>query len=157
MRNATTFDLSDVLADSCSAHGCEQSPEPDMPFPICRFHYGEIVKDFVQRTRGMYDWQHGVDLLAPECAQRIDRPTYIYVVRLGNRIKIGVTTRVRQRIKALNAEEVIAVFPGTPESERALHQEFAGLHVTGEWFRDEEPLTSRAWPADQVMVTFART
>lgn len=64
------------------------------------------------------------------------------------RVKIGFTQDLRKRMTALRQSTmsrqspiVLAVEPGTLNVETERHVEFAMLHVVGEWFRLEDPLT----------------
>lgn len=66
----------------------------------------------------------------------------VYFVQFADRVKIGFTTDVERRMKGIPHDAVLATIPGTMRDERLLHQAFARLRVTGEWFRNEEPLTS---------------
>jgi len=66
----------------------------------------------------------------------------VYYVRFGDRVKIGYSTNLDGRLKAIPHDEVLATEPGTIQDERARHAAFADLRVTGEWFRYEEPLVS---------------
>lgn len=75
----------------------------------------------------------------------------VYFIRNGNRIKIGTTTDLYQRIRrlALRPEHVALVIPGGRTEERALHRRFADLRDGNtEWFQDAGPLTQ--YLADQI-------
>jgi hypothetical protein len=62
------------------------------------------------------------------------RPGYVYVIRFGDRVKIGFSTDPDNRMRALPHDEVLAVLPGTRLNERQMHVAFADLRITGEWF-----------------------
>lgn len=64
----------------------------------------------------------------------------VYYMRIGDRCKIGYTSNLLARVKALNPEELMAAEPGTEELETRRHREFHALRTHGEWFRLEEPL-----------------
>lgn len=64
----------------------------------------------------------------------------VYYMRLGNRVKIGFTTRLKQRLAELNAEELLATEPGDRRLEHKRHEQFRDLRTTGEWFRLEGAL-----------------
>lgn len=76
--------------------------------------------------------EHAVDREANEPG----RTSVVYFVRLGNRIKIGWSTNLAQRLSNLQPEEVLAVIPGDTTLERELHRRFAKHRVVGEWFED---------------------
>lgn len=81
------------------------------------------------------------DWITPGSIQRPDSPcAVVYYARLGNRIKIGTSTNVRDRMTDLSAEELITLEYGGRNIELQRHREFATLRVVGEWFRMEEPL-----------------
>jgi hypothetical protein len=67
----------------------------------------------------------------------------VYFLRNGNRIKIGTTTDLRQRIRrlALRDDNIALVLHGGPALERALHGHFAALRIGNtEWFRSTKAL-----------------
>lgn len=70
--------------------------------------------------------------------QRLNSPGYIYYLLVGDRIKIGFTLDVRQRLRAYPpGTPLLAMHPGTKQLEKELHQQFAGARAAGrEWFID---------------------
>ncbi len=64
---------------------------------------------------------------------------WIYVVRSGDRIKIGYSRNVRLRIQKLaqvaGPLELLASFPGTRDNEAAFHRRFQSHRLFGEWFQ----------------------
>lgn len=67
-------------------------------------------------------------------------PPIVYYMRLGSLVKIGFTTNLTKRLEVIHPEEVMVTVPGGRERENERHQQFATLHVHGEWFRLEAPL-----------------
>ncbi len=74
-------------------------------------------------------------------------PKWVYFARAGrgNRVKIGTTSSVTSRMKALSHPlvgklRVIGVVPGGYEVEARMHQRFAEYRIKGEWFRLEDEL-----------------
>lgn len=66
-------------------------------------------------------------------------PGYVYFVRVGDQVKIGFTKDVRQRVKSIQTScadpvEVMAVMPGTTETEKFLHLRYDAYRTGGEWF-----------------------
>lgn len=64
----------------------------------------------------------------------------IYFVDGGDLIKIGFTTNMDRRMKALQAHSpcrlrIILVVQGSRIREAALHEKFAHLRMHGEWFK----------------------
>ena len=73
-------------------------------------------------------------------------PMQVYVIRFGQYLKVGVTSDVAQRLRALpggtlkppdldrtDVEPLCAV-TGGPDTERMLHSILADARVVGEWF-----------------------
>lgn len=59
----------------------------------------------------------------------------VYAVRCGDVIKIGHTRNLAQRCNKLQADEVLAIRPGTYEDEQAIHARLVGhLHHGREWY-----------------------
>lgn len=77
-----------------------------------------------------------------QARERRTHPAVVYYMRVGNRVKIGFSTNLTERVSALAPEEVMATEPGDRSVEEARHRQFADLRVAREWFRLEEPLTS---------------
>lgn len=71
---------------------------------------------------------------------------YFIACTLTNRVKIGFTTGdPRARLKALQTGapaplRLLAVQPGSIETERDLHGQFSSCHVHGEWFQPDDDL-----------------
>jgi hypothetical protein len=66
------------------------------------------------------------------------RDHVVYYVRVGNRIKIGYTTHLKQRLASIGPEEVLATEPGGFKLEQHRHAQFAEYRVmkNREWFVD---------------------
>lgn len=69
-------------------------------------------------------------------------PGVIYYVRFGDKVKIGTTTNLRQRMASIPHDEILATEPGSYELEKIRHAQFGELRHTkrGEWFRYEGSL-----------------
>jgi hypothetical protein len=61
---------------------------------------------------------------------------WIYYVAIGDRIKIGYATSVRERMRSYPpGSNLLAVHPGTPDLERQIHTVLAASRVAGrEWY-----------------------
>lgn len=64
----------------------------------------------------------------------------VYFVRLADKVKIGFTTDLKQRLATMQTSapgplEVLHVMPGTVCEESKLHAKFGHLRSAGEWFR----------------------
>ena len=68
----------------------------------------------------------------------------VYFIRNGNRIKIGTTADLHQRVRrlSLRMDNVALILIGNRDLERSMHRQFNALRVgNSEWFRDAEPLS----------------
>lgn len=71
-----------------------------------------------------------------------DPRALVYYLRFADRVKIGTTIALAQRLRSIPHDELLALEPGSYDVEFKRHEQFAALRVTGEWFRYEEPLTT---------------
>lgn len=74
---------------------------------------------------------------AEKAALRQDRDGFVYYIRIGERIKVGYSVDVKQRMRAYPpGSELLAVEPGDRDLETQRHRQFAGSRTDGrEWFR----------------------
>jgi hypothetical protein len=69
----------------------------------------------------------------------------VYFIRAGDAIKIGYTTNLAARKRALETAsavplELLSSIPGDRREEARLHREWWHLHIRGEWFHADEEL-----------------
>jgi len=66
----------------------------------------------------------------------------VYYILWGDRIKIGATKRLAQRMSALYHDELLAAEPGYFSLENQRHLEFRDYRIPGqrEWFQDAPAL-----------------
>lgn len=110
---------------------CHRPVEPGAPVSLCRVH-------MVLAAQFVVDLQRAHKDAAPETSRatlKFGRPQAVYYLKLGNRIKIGTTTNLPQRLLAVPHDEVLAVEPGGNATERNRHAQFARHRTTGEWFK----------------------
>ncbi|WP_344790121.1 GIY-YIG nuclease family protein [Gryllotalpicola daejeonensis] len=63
------------------------------------------------------------------------RVDVVYYIRFGDRMKIGTTSNLRQRMAKLWHEDLVALERGGRARERARHAQFARARLgTSEWF-----------------------
>lgn len=131
MRNDT---VRDALGSICGAqlHSgdiCEAKPADGMPYPICTRHalqVAEAVRE-IARTRFLAD-QRPID----QVRRWDEAASLVYYVALpGDRIKIGTTKNLPQRLKALRVDRaaILATEPGGVSLERRRHHQFAALRI----------------------------
>lgn len=79
----------------------------------------------------------GLGRLAPADTPTTSHAPIVYFLRNGNRLKIGTSTNLRERVGSLSLRmrDVILIVEGGRDVERAFHQHFAGQRVKNtEWF-----------------------
>lgn len=122
--------VSDASPFVCLNASCDADFERLHPTP-------ESKEEWLSRAQ-----QAGTEALM----QAIVRPNtdghIVYYIRWADRIKIGTTSNLQQRLKALYHDEVLATEPGSTGRERERHAQFAHLLVDGqrEWFHDSPEL-----------------
>jgi hypothetical protein len=100
--------------------------------PLCREHH----------FRAWYAWQQEeVEAVharvAAESAATQERRApceWVYFLRFGDRIKIGYTADLRERLRSVPHDEVLHVEPGGRRDERRVHAAFVHLRIRGEWY-----------------------
>lgn len=70
----------------------------------------------------------------------IGRPGFVYFLKMGGSVKIGFSTKVGKRLRAIQTScpepaEIIKIIPGSDQTERYFHAHFASHRQSGEWFR----------------------
>jgi len=119
---------------------CNQASIPDAPFPICVKHAAEIYAFLRGRVEGVTpDVLAGAGLVRrrnPAARDQARGRSMVYYVQIGERIKIGTSVNVRQRMAAYPPDRrLLATEPGGASEERARLSEFAEYRVLGrEWF-----------------------
>lgn len=124
-----------------------QADRPEMSRARAHAIAAMIVSD------GFYSkWRNADEIAArAEWASRIVAPeepitpSIVYLIQgvSGGPIKIGLTTDLDARLKALTYHEplrVLATVPGVRADEMALHKRFAHCRVHGEWFEPTDDL-----------------
>ena len=123
----------------CIYERCERPRSDRISEPLCAHHARRVylaVKDLVEAA----DWVQASQSARPP--REGSRPRNyrgevgsVYFAKCGDLIKIGFSTNVRQRMRALGADELLASVPGTREDEKALHAKFGRAWDHGEYFR----------------------
>lgn len=86
----------------------------------------------------------------------IERPCWVYYVERGDRIKIGCTAQLHQRMTALMPDRVLALEPGDFDLEATRHRQFREWRISGEWFAPSDELLAhidgvrREHPQDEI-------
>lgn len=118
----------------CYVSGCDWRASLDIDtLPICHQHAWEIAERF---TESIY-WreskrrrQAAQERVEKAEAKRGNREgSVVYYARIGDYIKIGYTTRLRNRLRTLRADQLLAIEPGGSELEAQRHREFAAERI----------------------------
>lgn len=123
---------------------CGDEAMPDLPASVCPKHAARIflhLRDIVGSSdRGDLALRL-VNSFEQEQRARRRRATYrsapevVYYVRVGDHIKIGHTTNLRQRMNSYRTGTLLAVEAGDLRLEARRHRQFAGSLAAGrEWF-----------------------
>ena len=103
---------------SCCWPGC-QSESLEDNLPLCVAHYSRVTSHYAAN-------------LQIRSSLRNDANAVVYYVRIGDHIKIGFTTQLRERMRALYADplDLLATEPGGRVQEWARHRQFAEERVS---------------------------
>lgn len=141
---------------------CFGTPHPLAPYSICeqhwqviRVHADNIPPDGTQCGKCLLLTVYGGVCMNPshdlyvvsraqeqerrDSRQKVraanERISVVYYIKFGNRIKIGTTRNLRQRMSNLMHDAIMAIEPGDMKLERKRHEQFAALLAAGrEWF-----------------------
>lgn len=124
-----------------SGRFCDQPSIPDAEFPICLKHaraahdtYADLIGDrpspeqLIEFAMGEWRKIYGDRLREPvRNDPPVKRDPFVYYVRIADHIKIGYSTRLRQRLRDLRVDPdaLMAAEPGGRDLERRRHLEFA--------------------------------
>ncbi len=108
------FGVQDVLPSPCLACGSRTG---------ARYPSGWVC--------AVCEWVHGAVPDEDFARPRVD---VVYYIRFDDRMKIGTTGNLRQRMRTLWHDEVMALERGGRSRERARHEQFASSRIGGEWF-----------------------
>ncbi len=134
---------------------CPHEIPIDAPIPICRSHAIKVyiwIRDGLSQSvrelevaGGAVDY--GLRRPAPPTPADLPRGSVVYYLRFGDRIKIGTSRTLSQRIKVIPHDEVLATEPGAHELEHYRHEQFRNHRLSGfdrktqsEWFRSGDDL-----------------
>lgn len=113
------------------------------------FGPGERVRAILQTFRVVERAGDEWRVVGAECnirtAARTDATIYFIQRGEGGPIKIGITASLTSRLRSLQTSSptrltVLATMPGTVEDEAGLHERFAAVRLSGEWFEPAEVL-----------------
>lgn len=105
--------------------------------------YGENLK-LLKRLRDSQWMSTATARLQAMAPIRPERVGAIYVIKIGNRYKIGLSLNPENRIASMQLPqkpEVVLIFrtPKASELEKTLHRKYQAQRCIGEWFELEKP------------------
>lgn len=126
----------------CRWPGCRAEPV-EKQIPLCDRHFQYIGERFVdertafgsayiQSLRPSLEARKEEHRLREERrAQALEAQSVVYYIRIGDHVKIGFTSNLRERLKALRVytDNLLATEPGGRAVEAQRHQEFAAERV----------------------------
>ncbi|MGW4641820.1 GIY-YIG nuclease family protein [Sphaerisporangium sp. NPDC004334] len=128
--------------------GGDLCPEPAVmgaPAVLCRAHLLACL-EFVYNARAEYKAtirRLEQRTATPDEDKRLAAAGHrdvVYILRFGDRIKIGYSANFRRRMSEVPYDELLLVLPGTRAHESALHEIFKEHRISGEWFHPHEDI-----------------
>jgi hypothetical protein len=120
----------------CAYPDCDREISSHLSEPLCERHILRVYHSALAL----------IGKTVPAMADVVKRPNnsatpgHVYFISFGSFIKIGFSTNLQQRLRALPHDELLATIPGTMRDEKLLHRQFAHLRQQGEWFRKDPEL-----------------
>ncbi|GAB3396026.1 hypothetical protein GCM10027568_29270 [Humibacter soli] len=143
----------------CVVPDCSAAVAAGAPIPVCTHHLA-VGADWVAQEYGAEDvlptpcpacgarvgirypsgwvcavceWVYGT---SPDDDLPLPRVDVVYYIRFDDRMKIGTSSNLRQRMSQLWHHELVALERGTRTREHARHAQFAEWRLgTSEWFQ----------------------
>lgn len=129
--------LRKVLASECCLPDCEASAVEGIKYPICHRHAVGIYRELqaliesadVDAIEGQLAEDERRIVWAVDAVKRSQ--SVVYYLDFGDRVKIGYTTSLAERLVGLraNADQVLATERGGHGLENQRHAEFAHLRI----------------------------
>lgn len=118
----------------CRAFDCDRYASRDIDvMPICPNHAWQVAQHFMEALteQARIDAEKAMEQ-AHEARERTHgnrEDPVVYYARIGDYIKIGYTTRLKNRLRTLRVDELLAIEPGHADLERHRHQQFAAERI----------------------------
>ena len=132
-RRDTALSYERAASETCRFQGCETARIVNQgeAYDFCMRHLLRIDRK-IGFTKGF------MESLAQIPAPREHHPDVksdgvVYFMLIGNEVKIGFTTDLKQRAQTLKAKRVLAYFPGDMHAEKAAHDAFREWQTHGEY------------------------
>jgi hypothetical protein len=118
----------------CCFPQCEAPVTDKIEVPLCGDHCLKVYSRMQALMARYRDAPQAFDVRFPVSPEEEPRASVVYFLRFGDRIKIGYTANLVQRLRDLPHDEVLLTIPGAITVEGNLHRTFAADRITGEWF-----------------------
>lgn len=115
---------------TCCYPNCEAASSALVEEPICDTHITRVHRAVSLLLKEFKPPEVG----RPAVKHEPKHAGLVYFIKFGNRIKIGFTTNLAQRLTQLPHDEVLVTVAGSFSTEKRLHNKFKHLRVVGEWF-----------------------
>lgn len=134
MPNLSHANHNRAFDDECLVFTCQSNVPAHHGFPLCDHH--------LKKAWAAFEVANGADVpeprepyAQPHPSTQRDKPGVVYFIRIGEELKIGWTSNIKNRSNALQADAVLHVQPGTQHDEHEYHQQFNEHRTRGkEWF-----------------------
>ncbi len=123
----------------CTFKGCSKDPMEGLDAPLCHPH----AKMITAQVLAMHEPAPRFEPVKPP-SKKLPVPGSVYIIQHGNRVKIGFSSNVKQRLCDLPYERIIAIIPGDRRLEHALLTKFKSIRTSGEWFEAHPELIAFA-------------
>jgi hypothetical protein len=129
------------VIDTVEDGPCGRPVAPHARWNICDLHLGDICVHYRAHIRrsasGTYVLEHPTPQdIADAGRARLEAAERVYYIQFADRVKIGTTRDLKQRLAELPFDEVLAVEPGGRDLEKLRHTQFAQarIYTNREWF-----------------------
>lgn len=125
---------------TCVWDDCADEPHTELAAPLCMDHAKKLTVQVMLLTSNKISHVSKRMDNKTEAAHKPDKLTratphgLVYFIQFADRIKIGFTTDLDNRLKNLPHDRILALVPGTVSTEKQFHNMFKDLRITGEWF-----------------------
>ena len=118
--------------DACDRRGNEDLTEAMIP--LCWRHGYEVALRYKHKIKAELDHEAAIQAARDADREQAEggNPTgtpLVYYAQIGDYIKIGYSTRLRQRLRTLRADHLLAVEPGGLDLERERHAQFRAERI----------------------------
>jgi hypothetical protein len=118
----------------CCFPRCYAPVTTKIELPLCDDHCLTVFSRMQALMNHYVDAPEDFDMPRRAFPEDEPRPSVVYFLRFGDRIKIGYSANLTRRLQTIPHDEVLLTIPGASTAEANLHRTFASDRITGEWF-----------------------